>query len=196
MKPICIIPARGGSQRIPWKNIKTFHGKPIIAYSIKVAQASGLFSRVIVSTDHESIATEVKWYGAEVWMRDPAYGHDDVGTQAVVKECLEGMGIKTGIACCIYATAPLMSVEDLKSGYGLLCSNGNLDYVLSVGYTPLPLHDAGQFYWGTVGAFLNKAPLIGEFTGMICIDHCRDCDINTPEDWDRALKMYEALRNE
>jgi N-acylneuraminate cytidylyltransferase len=190
---ICIIPARGGSRRIPHKNRKLFHGRPIIAYSIEKAREVGLFERIIVSTDSDDIAEVASLYGAEVWRRDPAFGHNDVGTQAVVKECIIGIG---GIAsydcvCCIYATAPLMDIKDLRAGYQLL-NHAHADYVFSVGDSPL--QDAGQFYWGAAYHFMKGTPLISEYTRMVVIDPSRVCDINTMKDWKRALKMYEDLK--
>lgn len=144
---ICIIPAREGSQRIPHKNIKPFFGKPIIAYSIEAAWQSGLFDRVVVSTDGEDIKQIALHYGAEVWMRDPRFGADDVGTQDVVKECLKGMQTKyDSMVCCLYATAPLLNLFDLRHGFYVACGKSAYTYVMSVGYPNL--HDAGQFYWG------------------------------------------------
>lgn len=194
MTTIAIIPARGGSKRIPHKNISRFHGKPIIAYSIEKAFDSGLFDRIIVSTDDVEIGQVAAKCGAVVWMRDPAYGKDDIGTQEVMMECLMGIGANWyDSACCIYATAPLMSVDDLAEGYRIL--NGwhgdYVTYVMSAGYPPL--QDAAQFYWGLAGSFMDGEPLIGLRTRLICVDASRVCDINTPEDWDHAYKMYEDL---
>jgi N-acylneuraminate cytidylyltransferase len=193
---IAIIPARGGSQRIPRKNIKDFWGQPIIAYSIQKAQESGLFDHIVVSTDDDEISMIAEAYGAKVHRRDPALGVDEVGTQEVVKECLQAMGLTvedyTHYACCIYATSPLMDVEDLRLGYHLAI--GEIDettFVLSAGYPEL--RDAGQFYWGSVTHFISGEPLIGCATRVIHVADERICDINTPEDWKRAMKMYARL---
>lgn len=195
MATICIIPARGGSQRIPRKNIKLFHGKPIIAYSIQKAAETGMFDRIIVSTDEGAIADVAIKYGAEPWIRsDEYYSRDNVGTQEVVAECLRGIyAYKYDDVCCIYATAPLMKVENICHGFAVLNNYAgiNVDYAFSVGYPPL--HDAGQFYWGLADSFLKNIPLVSEFSRMICVDPNRDCDINTMADWKRALKMYEDL---
>ena len=188
---ICIIPARGGSRRIPHKNIKEFHGKPIIEYSIEVAINSGLFDKVIVSTDSVDIAVVAADVGATVWWRDPAYGNDEIGTQEVVKECLDGMRVTDDeLVCCLYATAPLLSLYDLRVGYHAALYGGN-SYAFSVGYPPL--QDAGQFYWGFARSFKHEIPLIGGRTHLVPIDASRVCDINTMDDWNRALKMYEEL---
>lgn len=192
MACICIIPARGGSTRIPGKNIKKFHGKPIIQYSIDTAKASCLFDRIIVSTDSYVIEQIVLASDAEIWWRGPFFGRDDVGTQEVVRECL--LGIKADpydVVCCIYATAPLMSSLDLQQGHQVLTNFFAPTFVFSVGLGPL--HDAGQFYWGVAKDFMNSVPLITADTRMIPIDSARDCDINTMDDWNRALGMYTEL---
>lgn len=193
MTTIAIIPARGGSTRIPRKNIKEFHGKPIIAYSIEKARASGVFDRIVVSTDDDEIAEVAKLYGAEVWRRDPAYGDDRVGTQHVTRECLLGLGLNapSDYACCIYATSPLMDVMDLRLGYQLLTQSLDNSYVMTVGYPPL--QDAGQFYWGRARDFIKDYPLISRYTQMIKVSAYRVCDINTPEDWARAERMFSSL---
>jgi len=121
---VAIIPARGGSKRIPKKNILPFCGKPIIAYSIETAILSGLFEKVIVSTDDEAIAKISKKYGAEVpFMRSEKLSGDFVGTHEVVGDAVDFL-IKSGVnveyACCIYATAPLILQEDLKKGFQIL----------------------------------------------------------------------------
>lgn len=196
MSVICVIPARIGSQRIPRKNINHFHGKPIIAYSIEKAIESNLFDRIIVTTDSPAVAVIAEQYGAEAYMRsDEFYSRDSTGTQEVVEECLDGICADGGdLVCCIYATAPLMSVQDLAQGYLIMTSGsqGVVDYVVSVGYPPL--QDAGQFYWGYAFNFLASHALISTRTKLVCVNHTRVCDINTPEDWDRALKMYEDLK--
>lgn len=121
---IAIIPARGGSKRIPKKNIKGFFGKPIISYSIKAAIDSNLFDRVIVSTDCDEIAQVGSEYGAEVpFIRPKELSGDFLGTHEVVGHAirwLENAGEVVDYACCIYATAPMIQVSDLIKGYDLL----------------------------------------------------------------------------
>src|SRR5690554_3055390 len=120
MGNLCIIPARGGSKRIPRKNIKDFLGKPIIAYSIETALQSGLFEEVMVSTDDEEIAEVAKKYGAKVPFLRSEENSDDYATTAdVLLEVLgeyKTFGITFEYACCIYATAPLIRIERLKEG--------------------------------------------------------------------------------
>jgi len=188
---ICIIPARGGSRRIPKKNIKPFLGKPIIAYSIEMAKKSNLFDRIIVSTDSEMIAKVAVEYGADVHYRSDDMSVDEVGTQAVIAHVLKDIGMTDGFACCIYATAPLMSIDDLIFGEMELFYRPDVDYVFSVGDEPLS--DAGQFYWGKADAFIKGRRLVGENTVLVPVKKNRVCDINTMEDWNRAEEMYQAL---
>ncbi|MFK5936799.1 MAG: pseudaminic acid cytidylyltransferase [Sulfurimonas sp.] len=118
---VAIIPARGGSKRIPKKNIKDFFGKPLIAYSIEVALASNLFEKVIVTTDDEIIAKIAKQYGAEVPFIRPAELSDDfTGTADVINhtiDYLKAQGENYEYICTIYATAPLLQKEYLIEGY-------------------------------------------------------------------------------
>jgi len=115
---ICIIPARGGSKRIPRKNIKHFYGKPIIAYSIEAALKSGCFEKVIVSTDDEEIASIARQYGAETpFIRPDELANDYAGTLPVVKHAIEWFqeqSITVDYACCLYATAPFVQVKNLQ----------------------------------------------------------------------------------
>lgn len=135
MKNLCIIPARGGSKRIPRKNIKPFLGKPIIAYSIEMALKSGLFDEVMVSTDDEEIAEVAKEYGAEVpFMRSKKSADDFATTAEVIEEVLNkylsfNQNFKYG--CCIYPTAPLLNSDKLDEAYHLLL-NKNFDSVFPV----------------------------------------------------------------
>ncbi len=118
---IAIIPARGGSKRIPKKNIKDFFGKPLIAYSIEVALNSNLFEKVIVTTDDETIAKIAKEYGAEVpFLRPKKLSDDFTGTGDVIEHAiqeLEKQGETYEYICTIYATAPLLQKKYLIEGY-------------------------------------------------------------------------------
>ncbi|QCR22996.1 pseudaminic acid cytidylyltransferase [Pontibacter sp. SGAir0037] len=124
MKCIAIIPARGGSKRIPRKNIRDFLGKPIIAYSIETALASGLFEEVMVSTDDAEIAAISKHYGARVpFMRSIATSDDFATTADVLSEVInkyEQTGSYYDYACCLYPTAPLLQVKSLRESFRLL----------------------------------------------------------------------------
>ena len=121
---IAIIPARGGSKRIPRKNIRLFAGKPIIAYSIETAIASGLFDRVIVSTEDTEIAEISTRHGADVpFRRPPNLSDDEASTDTVlfhaIAECERIYGpVRQG--CCLYPTSPLLTTADLARGFDLL----------------------------------------------------------------------------
>lgn len=132
---IAVIPARGGSKRIPRKNIKIFCGKPMIAWSIEVAKRSGLFDRVIVSTDDEEIAEIAMKWDAEVPFTRPAQLSDDyAGTTEVVAHATQwalAQDFDIDAVCCIYATAPFIQVEDLVRGLEIL-ESGNWAYAFTV----------------------------------------------------------------
>lgn len=142
---IAIIPARGGSKRIPRKNIKEFHGKPLIAYSIEAAKKSGCFDRIIVSTDDNEIAEIALRYGAEVPFIRPNNISDDYSTTMdVIKHALNWLqqeGCLCAYACCIYATAPFLSGKSIKDGYVSLLEN-NFNYAFSVTSFPFPIQRA------------------------------------------------------
>ena len=145
MSCVAIIPARGGSKRIPRKNIRPFAGKPIIGYSIEAALQSQLFDRVIVSTDDAEIATVAGSFGAEVPFLRPAELADDfAGTNAVVKQCLEWLlehNEPVDFACCLYATAPFVQVKYLRDGYDRLVASGK-SYAFSVTSFSFPVQRA------------------------------------------------------
>lgn len=132
---IAVIPARGGSKRIPRKNIRPFNGKPMIAWSIEAAKASGLFERIIVSTDDIKIAEVAKQWGAEVpFMRPDELSNDYVGTTEVIAHATLwalDQGLEVGAVCCIYATAPFIHVDDLKRGLDAL-ESGDWAYAFTV----------------------------------------------------------------
>lgn len=142
---IAIIPARGGSKRIPRKNIKAFHGKPMIAYSITVAKQSGLFDKIIVSTDDSEIAEVARLHGAEIpFMRPKNLADDFTGTVPVIAHAIEAvqtLGWQVGEVCCIYATAPFLQADDLSKGLDLLTQHQG-DYSFSATSFPFPIQRA------------------------------------------------------
>jgi len=133
-KPIAIIPARSGSERIPYKNIKLFHGKPIIGYSIEAAKKSNIFSKVIVSTDDDNIGRIAQSFGAEYLFKRPNNISNNSSTiKEVIKHTinwLEKNILSAEIICCIYATAPMIDVKDLLKSYNII-KKKKCDYVLS-----------------------------------------------------------------
>lgn len=132
---IAVIPARGGSKRIPRKNIKNFCGKPMIAWSIETAKASALFDHIFVSTDDNEIADIAKQWGAEVpFMRPAELSNDYAGTTEVIAHVTQWaleQGFDVDAVCCIYATAPFVQAEDLKRGLAAL-ESGDWDYAFTV----------------------------------------------------------------
>ena len=153
--PICIIPARGGSKRIPHKNIRPFNGKPMIAHSIAAAQQSGCFTRIIVSTDSEAIAATAREHGAETpFLRPPELADDFTTTGAVMRHAVSALAEErqpenTGSPhsgclpeiCCLYATAPFVRPEDLQRGLDIL-RQSRADYAFAVTGFPFPIQRA------------------------------------------------------
>lgn len=141
-KCVAIIPARGGSKRIPKKNIKNFHGKPLIAYSIEVALKSKLFDKVVVSTDDEEIAKIAKEFGAEVpFLRPKELSDDFTGTGAVINHAinfLKEQGENIDFVCTIYATAPLLQERYLIKAYERL-KDSNAKNAFSCTSMPFPI---------------------------------------------------------
>lgn len=142
---VAIIPARGGSKRIPRKNIKEFFGKPMIAWSIEAALASGCFDRVIVSTDDKEIADIAQQHGAEVPFMRPAELSDDyTGTVPVIKQAIQWFAEydeAPSLVCCIYATAPFVSASDIRKGLQQL-EKHNAAYAFSVTSYAFPIQRA------------------------------------------------------
>ncbi len=227
---LAIIPARGGSKRIPRKNIKPFCGKPMIAWSIEAAQKSNCFDRIIVSTDDAEIAEVAQRYGASVPFLRPAELSDDhTGTVPVIRHGIEWFqqaGERVERACCLYATAPFVSPDDILKGLAALDDEA-VDYAFSVTSYAFPIqrairitgqnrvemfdsqyfnsrsqdleeayHDAGQFYWGRAQAWLQERMIFGECSEPVILPRHRVQDIDTPEDWVRAEWLFKAMQAE
>jgi N-acylneuraminate cytidylyltransferase len=143
MTRVAIIPARGGSKRVPRKNIRDFHGLPMIAHSIRVALASGLFQRVIVSTDDAEIAQIAREYGAETpFMRPAELSGDHTGTMEVIQHAIAQLDASFAFACCIYATAPFLQASYLQQGLQLIEANPDKSYAFSVTTFGFPVQRA------------------------------------------------------
>lgn len=142
---LAVIPARGGSKRIPRKNIRPFSGKPMIAWSIEAVLASELFDRIIVTTDDDEIARVAEKYGAEAPFRRPAELSDDhTPTVPVIAHAVEWQaanGPAPAQVCCIYATAPFIRAEDIRRGFDLL-QGAVCDYAFSVTGYAFPIQRA------------------------------------------------------
>lgn len=181
---VAIIPARGGSVRIPRKNIRDFMGKPMMQWPIEAAKASGLFDKIIVSTDDQEIAALTWKLDCELHMRRPDEGL--MGTQELAGRILEA-GLDVEEACVIYPCSPMLTAEDLRDSCNALTVLGR--YVVScLGY----LEDAGCFYWGYAADFRARRPLEGNRLG-VRVDPARFIDINTEDDWAKAESMFNAL---
>ena len=145
---VCIIPARGGSKRIPRKNIKEFNGKPLIAYSIEAALKSGCFDRVVVSTDDNEIANTAMSFGAEIpFLRPAKLSNDMIATAPIIKhaiEWLEQTGEQFNSVCCLYATAPFIQAETIALAYEQFKSS-KAEYCFSVTSFASPIQRAFKF---------------------------------------------------
>jgi len=219
-KPICIIPARGGSKRIPRKNIALFNERPLIGWSIETAMKSGVFSRVLVSTDDKEIADIAKGFGAEIpHMRSMRLADDFTSTAEVLLDALEKIDHGKA-ACCLYPTAPLLVAEDFQNAFDQL-TKSNADSVVAVteyDFHPLRafetgrdgsldfkwrenaltrsqdlpelLHDAGAFYFFDTAQFTSQKKLIMGKTFGYKIDRMRAVDIDTPKDFEFAELLH------
>ena len=139
-KAVAIITARGGSKRIPHKNIRPFLGRPIISYSIQAALSSGAFDEVMVSTDSEEIAQVAREYGARIpFFRSAQTAGDYASTDEVIYEVLqayEKQGIRFERFCCIYPTAPFLTADKLKQAMSLLDTSESVMPVVPFSYPP------------------------------------------------------------
>ena len=143
---LAVIPARGGSKRIPRKNIKEFHGQPMIAWSIQAALNSGCIDEVWVSTDDDEIAAIAQSYGAKIPFIRPANLSDDFATTAdVMQHAVQAYQTQyqqlPNYVCCLYATAPFVQRQDLQKGFELIQTK-SLDYVFSATSYPFPIQRA------------------------------------------------------
>ncbi|MDB4455672.1 pseudaminic acid cytidylyltransferase, partial [bacterium] len=145
MSNVAIIPARGGSKRIPRKNIKEFCGKPMIAWSIEAAKEAGCFDRIIVSTDDNEVKKVALAHGAEVPFERPSdLANDHAATLPAIRhaiEWLESSGYELEAACCLYATAPFLEASLLRQAYRKLMDEG-LDFVFPATNFEFPIYRA------------------------------------------------------
>lgn len=227
---LCLIPARGGSKRIPRKNIKPFLGKPIIERSIEAALSCDQIDRVIVSTDDSEIAEVARRAGAEVPFMRAAHLSDDYATTLdVIADALEWADREitepvTAI-CCLYATAPFVTAEDLSIAYDWL-EESSASCVFAATEYPYPIqralriidgrvamfqpdhlvtrsqdlepayHDAGQFYWLRPAAVRTRVAIFGPQSTVHLMDRSRVQDIDTMEDWHFAERLFTLTQGE
>ena len=175
---IAVIPAKRFSRRVPKKNWRPFCGKPMLAYPIIAAQASGLFDQIVVSTeDGQSVGPLAKSLGARVVYRPLRMNNSCWGTQEVCGYTLQQIGVDDAEVCCIYPATPLLTDTDLVMGYEALTMSVRYAYV------------NGWFYWGSAKSFIHSP----ELDNSLCLDEKigdRLIDINTQDDWERAKMMY------
>jgi N-acylneuraminate cytidylyltransferase len=223
MKNIAIIPARGGSKRIPKKNIKEFCGKPIIAYSIEAALASNLFDEVMVSTDDEEITKVAKQYGANIpFKRSKETSNDFAILNDVINEvleCYKNAGKQFDYGCCILATAPFITIEKLKEAFDVLLKNDfdsvrpivKFSYPIQRAFKLLPDNSVEMFnpeHFKTRSQDLEPAyhdagqfywfktdkTLSGNFKGGMIIEETEAQDIDTLEDWTIAEMKMQLMQ--
>ena len=225
MSVVCIIPARGGSKRIPRKNVALFHGRPMISWSIKAAFETDLFDRIVVSTHDQEIADVARTEGADVpFLRPEKLADDYTPTVPVISHAIETLALQADAAvCCLYATAPLVRAEDIRAGYSLL---ENADSVMAITSFAFPIqrglryskngtvqmlypehlltrsqdleetwHDAGQFYWARASLWSSGRSLIGPGAKGLPLPRYRVQDIDTPEDWARAEVIFTSVQD-
>ncbi|MCK9285624.1 MAG: pseudaminic acid cytidylyltransferase [Rhodocyclaceae bacterium] len=225
---IAIVPARGGSKRIPRKNVKLFAGLPMIAHSLRAATASGQFDRILVSSEDDEILAVGREHGGESLRRPPELADDHTATIPVIRHAIgwaEAQGWPLEAVCCIYATAPFVHADDLRTGWRLLQQPG-MDFAFAATTFPYPvfrgllregkgvrmifpehfptrsqdlpeaLHDAGQFYWGTPRAWKEEERIFSERAAPVMLPRHRVQDIDTEEDWQRAELLWRLLAAE
>jgi pseudaminic acid cytidylyltransferase len=221
-KSVAIIPARGGSKRIPRKNIKPFCGKPALSWPISVAQESGLFDQIIVSTDDPEIAQIAQNIGATVLMRTPELSDDFTSSTDVIRDTVARTDLPPDTSvCCIYPTAFFLDQADLFLGHKKLLAGAK--WVLTVGQYPTPIDraykrvgqslvprapammskrsqdlapaffDAGQFYWATAKTWLDAESHVWDGADGVELPLDRAVDIDTPADWHSAEKLFKLL---
>jgi pseudaminic acid cytidylyltransferase len=221
---IAIIPARFSSKRILNKNIKKFFNYPIIYYTIKVALDSGCFDNVYVSTDSEKIAKISKKYGAKVpFIRSKSLSGDYTETVPVICDAINKIKKieDFNYVCCLYPASPFIKKNNVKKAFKLSKKINNLVFPVSKFETPIDrnisinkkkkiifnknkffkrtqdleqyFYDAGQFYFAPKNLFFNKK-IINKDCSVIILNKFESIDINDPEDWKVAEKIYKIKK--
>ena len=223
---ICIIPARSNSQRLKNKNFINFYGKSIISYVIETAKKSNIFSKIVVSTDSKKIANIAKKYGAEVpFIRTKKLSDNHATSTEVVVDCINKISSQnTAYHCCIYPTAVLTKVNDLKKSYNKI-RKLNADYLIAVtdfNYSPfrsleksgknwikfnqkkyinyrsqdlkILYHDTGSFYFYKTSALLKKSKNLPKKTTYYFVNRINAIDINSASDLKMAKLKFRLLK--
>lgn len=217
---VCIIPARGGSKRIPRKNIKDFCGKPMLARAIETAKNSQLFEQIIVSTDDGAIADIARHHGATVSRRPAELADDYATTAAVIRHVLQSMP-KASHICCLYPCTPLLKSQYLTDSFECWQSSNSLYCFPVLEFESNVLRslklsdagevssmfsqheltrtqdltqayfDAGQFYWGSREAWLSEDKIHNHALGYV-LPKYSVVDIDDENDWRFAERLYQA----
>jgi N-acylneuraminate cytidylyltransferase len=200
----------------------------MLAWPIAAAKASGLFDRIVVSTEDEEIAETARAWGAETPFRRPAeLAGDHTATLPVIRHAIEALGGDAAYACCIYPTAPLLEAAYLRRGFEALSARPDKSFALGVTTFPFPVqravrinadgalealhpehretrsqdlepayHDAGQFCWGRAKAWTDGEAVFSDRTLPIVLPRHLVQDIDTPEDWAVAERLFTLARTE
>jgi N-acylneuraminate cytidylyltransferase len=221
-KILALIPARGGSKRIPGKNSRLFMGKPIIQFSIDAASASEIFTDIWVSTDKDEIAELCRSEKIHVHDRSAEAASDVATISEVLKEVLVDLNIHQGTLCLIYATAPFVDADMLKKSYREFVTSGADSLLPVVRYSfpiqramksedgwlqmiqpenmhvrsqdlPASFHDAGLFFWINVEKFLQSGKVFMDKTLAFEVDEMYCQDIDNESDWKAAELKYKIM---
>jgi N-acylneuraminate cytidylyltransferase len=221
-KILALIPARGGSKRIPGKNSRLFMGKPIIQYSIDAASASEIFTDIWVSTDKDDIAELCRSEKIHVHDRSAEAASDVATISEVLKEVLHDLNMLQGTLCLIYATAPFVDADMLKKSYREFMTSGADSLLPVVRYSfpiqramkseegwlqmiqpenmhvrsqdlPASFHDAGLFFWINVEKFLQSGKVFMDKTLAFEVDEMYCQDIDNESDWKAAELKYKIM---
>ncbi|KAA5603833.1 pseudaminic acid cytidylyltransferase [Roseospira marina] len=228
MTAIAVIPARGGSTRIPRKNVRSFHGKPIMVWAIEAALVSGCFDAVVVSTEDDEIAAVAETHGAVVpFRRSRDLADDHTGMPPIIADAAQRWAADHGppdLVCCIFATAPFVTPDDLRRGRAAIEAEG-ASYAFGVTDFAYPIqralrlpatggvalfypefrtarsqdlepayHDAGQFCWGTYEAWVELRSGFAPDSVPVRLPRRRVQDIDTEEDWIIAERLFALDR--
>ena len=196
---ICLIPARGGSKRIPRKNIRSFCGKPMIAWSIKAAQDSGAFDQILVSTDDVEIAEVAQSHGAAVpFLRPEHLADDQASTQDVITHALDWV-VKQGhhcdALCCLYATAPFVQPEDLRLSKQRLEDSRPGTVVFAATSFPFPIQRA--IHLDEQGYSAMFQPECFSTRSQDLVEAYHDAGQfywATPQTWSEVTNLFEGMR--
>lgn len=224
MSRVALIPARGGSKRLPRKNILEIGGLPMLAHPIKAAQASGLFDRIIVSTEDAEIADIAKQYGAEVIVRPQQIAED---RSTVVQVCIHALETcpEIDMVCCIYATAVLLTSGAIIDSYALFDSEPVADFVMGVSeyehppvqalkknpdgfltymwpewenvqsqFHPQTVVSNGTLYWARRTALLQEKSFYGQRLKGFIVPYEQTTDIDTEEDLIKIVSRFAMER--